>query len=455
MKKLFLLLFSVLTLSFHASAGISGVYTYKMQHLLDSLCTKYKIKGISAAIYIPGDGLWKGVSGESENGVPLTTDMYLPIGSNTKTFTSAIILKLQEDGKLSINDTIGTWIQGQPNINGQITVKQLLNHTSGLYDYTQHPGFFSALNADFTKVWQPEDMYQFIDAPVAAPGAPWEYCNTNYLLLGIIIKSVTGQPLAKAYRDMICTPQQLAHTVFYPDEQPNGTIPHGWTASLGTHLEDMQLTYNWTNIAFLSMANAAGAILSTAEDNVMFWHGLMSGNIINSNSLAQMKDFINLGGGSSYGLGLFRMKPVNGRTTYGHGGTCFGYINENLVDSVSGVCITVFSNQDSLGNNFLFNKVVMALHKLTTQMPPASVGNTEAGQSISIYPNPANNVLNIHAESGAVFQLCDMTGKTVISTTLTTANETIQVGQLTPGLYLSRISKNGVPLQTQKLQIVH
>jgi D-alanyl-D-alanine carboxypeptidase len=456
MKKQFLLLTACLLFIFNARADISGVYTYKMQHLLDSLCQKYHVKGISAAIYRPGDGLWTGAYGESEAGVPITTDMYLPIGSNTKTFTSAIILKLQENGLLSINDTIGTWIQNQPNISGQITIKQLLNHTSGLYDYTHNAAFFTALNADYNKVWQPEDMFQFIDVPVAAPGAPWSYCNTNYLLLGMIIKQVTGQPLHKAYRDMVCTPQQLSHTVFFPDEQPNGTVPHGWSADLGTQLEDMQVDYGWSNTAFLSMASSAGAILSTAEDNVMFWHKLMDGQIINGNSLAQMKDFIVLDPNTSYGLGLFREKQVNGHTVYAHGGTCFGYLDENLVDSVNGVCITILSNQDSLGNSFLFNKILMPLHKLTTQMPPAGIIETTATH-INIYPNPANNILSINAgtTNGLVLELYDMTGTIVVKTTLHNGVTNISLAAVNNGLYITRIAQDGLPLQAGKLQIVH
>ncbi len=457
MKKLFFLSVACLLIAFHSKADISPVYTYKMQHLLDSLCQKYKIKGISAAIYIPGDGLWKGVYGESEAGVPLTTDMYLPIGSNTKTFTSSIILKLQEQGKLSINDTIGTWIQGQPNISGQITIKQLLNHTSGLFDYTQHPNFFSTMNSDFNKVWQPEDMLQFVDAPTAAPGGNWDYCNTNYLLLGLIIRQVTGQPLHKAYRDMIFDPQQFARMAFFPQEQPNGIVPHGWTASLGAHLEDMQVTYGWSNTAFLSMANAAGAIMSTAEDNVMFWHNLMSGGIISSNSLAQMKDFLYIDAHNGYGLGLFRLTPVNGRVVFSHGGTCFGYLNENMVDSASGVCITVLSNQDSLDNNFLFNKIVVPLHQLILQMPPAGVTDaTNDGEGVRIYPNPANDVLHIEQGSnrGLVFEIYDMTGKIVTATELDKSGN-ISITNIPSGIYVTRISKNGVPLQTRKLQVIH
>src|SRR5690606_4153707 len=190
---------------------------------------KFNIKGVSAAILIPGGGIWTGTYGESHQGAPITSDMYLPIGSNTKVFTSAIILKLQEDGKLSIDDTIGTWLHNIPFVDGQITIKQMLNHTSGLFSYTNHTNFFAALNADYNKVWQPEDMLQFIDTPDFAPGTSWSYSNTGYLLAGLIIKQILNEPFEVSVRKMILDPQGLQHTFTYPAEKPQGTIPHGWS----------------------------------------------------------------------------------------------------------------------------------------------------------------------------------------------------------------------------------
>lgn len=457
MKKILLVLTAALGFQLTVTAQISPIYQGLFQHILDSVCQKNHIKGVSAAILIPKEGTWKGAYGESYAGEPITTDMVLPIGSNTKTFTASTILLLQEKGLLNINDTIGKWLQNIPNVNGQITIKQLLNHTSGLNDYTQNPAFFTALNSDYNHVWQPEEMLQWIDAPNFAPGASWDYSNTNFLLAGLIIKKIQNESYDQSVRKLILDPQGLTSSFTYPAEIPNATIPHGWSVLVSQHLEDLQVNYNFSNIAFLSMASSAGAIMSTAEDNVKFWNNLMAGQIINSTSLAQMKEFVYINANNGYGLGLFRLQPVNGRKIYNHGGTCFGYLNENLFDSVSGVCITVLSNQDSVDNDALFNKLVTALHKATIHMPPAAVADVQGNADINIYPNPAADVVQVHAghmASGSVLEVFDMAGRIISKQPLQEGLNTISLREVANGLYMTKITGNGRLLYAGKIQVL-
>lgn len=458
MKKKLLLFALCIGIFCGARAQIAPVFTNALQYMLDSLGKKHHIKGMSAAVLVPGMGTWKGTTGVSYDGVPLTTDMYLPIGSNTKTFTAAILLKLQENGQLSLDDTIGTWLHNVTNVSGQITVRQLLNHTSGLYSYTDSSGFSAALNADYTKVWQPEDMLQWIGTPSFAPGTGWEYSNTNFLLAGLIIKKILNQPFDATVRSMVLTPQGFNHTVTYPAETPSATVPHGWSINAsGTHLEDLQKTYNWDNTAFLSMATSAGAIMSTAEDNVMFWDALMTGKIINNSSLAEMMTSVPINAQAGYGLGVFRYKGINGHNGYCHGGTCFGYINENFRDSVNGICITVLSNQDSIYNNLLFNYVVVPLHKYLLKLPPAGLQEVNAYYDVQLYPNPVSNYLHVKMDRLAEhtkLEVFDMTGRRLISDELANILSEIPVAGLSGGLYIVRIS-NGEGYQlSRKIEIV-
>lgn len=373
---------------------ISSPYAGRFQYLLDSICKTKNIKGISAAIYRPGDGLWTGVYGQSHAGVPISKDMYFPIGSNTKTFVAAAILKLQENGKLSIDDTIGTWIQ-HPNVDGQITIRQLLNHTSGLYDYITDYDFAIAWNSDFNKTWQGEEMLQFIKAPLAAAGTTWKYCNTNYLLAGIILGKVTNKTLQEALHNLVITPAGLSHTFLYPHEQPNANIPHGWSAYVTGKLDDMNQLIGYSNKAYLSMAAGAGGLISTAEDNVKFWNMLMSGKIISSSSVSLMKQLVTLSGADPYGMGLYKW-PANGHTIYNHPGTCFAFLAENLYDNDNGVCISLYSNQDSVNNNYLFAYVVSLLHKAVLEMPPAGITDASAKTNeLLVFPNPAVNKIGV------------------------------------------------------------
>ena len=160
--------------------------------------------------------------------------MLFGMGSDTKTYTATLILKLQEAGLLSLDDTIGKWIHNRPNINGQIRVRQLLNHTSGLFNYLQHPSWASSTYANLNRVWQPEEILPFVLAPDFAPGTGWNYSNTNYLVAGLIIKAVLNQPAYVTLRSRILAPQGLNNIFYYPNETPTGTIPHVWSP-IATH----------------------------------------------------------------------------------------------------------------------------------------------------------------------------------------------------------------------------
>jgi D-alanyl-D-alanine carboxypeptidase len=456
MKKLLLTLTIALTYAASAHAQIAPVYQGRFQQVLDSVCQKNKIKGISAAIMIPNEGIWTGVYGESHSGVPITKDMYLPIGSNTKTYVAAMMLKLQEDGLLSLDDTIGKWFQNVPNVNGQITIRQMLNHTSGLYSYTDTSAFFTALNSDYTKVWQPEEMLPFISTPEFAPGTSWSYSNTNYLLAGLIIKQIRNESLAESVRKMILNPQGFSHTATYPAEKAGITIPHGWsTDGNPAQLTDMMDAYNYDNTAFLSMATSAGALVANAEDLVKFWDALMTGKIINSNSLAEMKTLVKLNANNGYGLGVMWLRPLNGRTGYSHGGTCFGYLNENFIDSATGVAICILSNQDSVDNNKLLTRVVAALHKETVKMPPTGITQL-AYEGINIYPNPATDRIYVTLPNSneAELELVDITGRMAYRTQLKNGSNEIRLPDVNSGLYIARVTENGTLAYQQKIQVI-
>ena len=448
MRKFLLPLVILCAFAEHSSAQISGGLLARYQFVLDSVCTASNIKGASAAVLMPGQGIWKGAYGESHSGQPITTDMLFGIGSNTKTYVSTLLLKLQEDGLLSLDDTIGTWIQAVPNVNGQVTVRQLLNHSSGIYNFTNHPGFNTALNNDFTAVWQPEQVLQFIDVPSFAPGAGWEYSNSNYLVAGLIVKDIMGTSFEVALRDSILAPLGLNNTVFFPFETPTGTVPHSWSIYFGQpYLQDIFTGFGYDHTAMFSMASAAGAIMATAEDNVVFWDKLHSGNIINNNSLQEMRTFIPISGSKKYGLGIFRINSFNSRVVFSHGGTNIGFINENIVDSISGVCISVLTNQDSVSNAILLQRLITVLHRESFG-PLAVQAVTSRPVNAVLYPNPARDYININTgtQEELAVSITDISGREISRQSITTIG-TVSLQGLTSGVYYVAISrKNEVPV---------
>ena len=332
----------------------------RLKFVLDSVCNAMQIKGVSASIYIPNKGLWEGSYGFSHANVPINSAMALTIGSNTKTYIAALILKLQENGKLNLNDKVINYVPNAPFINNTTTIKQLLNHTTGFGDFSFNQDFIAALFVNFNRVWQPVETYQYFEAPIGVQGS-FSYSDQNYLIAGLVIEAATNKSVKDNMRELILNPAGLSKTVYYPFEQTNLTIPHSWTADFGTSFRDIDAE-GYSRVAFCSADNAAGGMLSTAKENAIFWDKLMNGKIINQTSLNLMKTFVPAPTNQSlYGLGLQKtVNAYNNRDIYAHNGYVPGSVNDNAYDAISGICITVLTNQDLIRD---FTPILSSLQK--------------------------------------------------------------------------------------------
>ncbi|MES2691700.1 MAG: serine hydrolase [Bacteroidota bacterium] len=454
MKKTNTMLFIALfILSATLKAQLPAELQTRLQTVLDSVCLKNNIKGASAAVLYPGKGTWKGTSGISHDNAPINSDMLLGMGSNTKTFISTATLILQEKGLLNIDDSIGKWIHNKPNINGQITIKQCLNHTSGIFEYTKNESVNDSIFGNPGKIWTKDELLALANEPYFAPGTSWKYSNTNYIIVGEIIEKVSGKSHQQVVRELILTPAGLTNTFFYDEANVSSRMPHQWSKRFnGTSLMDMTKLETDYNPTLYSMASTAGSMVTTAEDNVQFWHKLISGQLLSPESFRQLTTLVDDG----YGLGIFfYSKALNNRSFYSHGGTYFGFINENMVDTTSGVCISVLTNQDSVTNNTLFSTVIRALHKVSIQMPVGLKESVYNNPSFKIYPNPASNEINIeHAENkdDLKISIYDMTGQLQYETQGT--ERSIPVNDLKNGIYfIQLVNGKGELIHTQKLII--
>ncbi|MBK7696285.1 MAG: beta-lactamase family protein [Saprospiraceae bacterium] len=133
-----------------------------LQAKLDSLKTTYRIKGISSCVYFPGEGFWDGISGVSFGSVPIDPDMEFGIGSNTKLFTAVVLLKLAEQNILSVDDSLHRSRLNYKNIDPDITIRQLLTHTSGLADYNNIRGYPDSILSDPNRVFTSEELIQWV-----------------------------------------------------------------------------------------------------------------------------------------------------------------------------------------------------------------------------------------------------------------------------------------------------
>ena len=199
----------------------------ELQHVLDAELDRQNGIGISVAIRMPRRSPWHGVSGVSYDTTPLTSSMLFGIGSVTKNFVAALILQLAEEGRLSLDDALGKYLANYANINSAITIRQLLNHTSGIFDFIKHPSIWDTIFANRLKIWTPEEILEtFVLQPYFSPGTGWHYSSTNYILLGMIVKEITGSKVSAELRERFFNPLGLDSTFFDIEEPITGTIAH-------------------------------------------------------------------------------------------------------------------------------------------------------------------------------------------------------------------------------------
>jgi D-alanyl-D-alanine carboxypeptidase len=240
------------------------------------------------------------------------------IGSETKMFVSTVVLQLVAEGKLSLGDTVERRLPGLIPNGSNITVRQLLNHTSGLYDYAEDNAFLAQLDNP-RRVWTPRKLIALATAhsPVFPPGTKWGYSNTGYIVVGLMVEAATGHTLGRELRERIFEPLGLRATSFAIRPQIAGRYAHGYSRLGKPRLYDI-------SVINPSLFWAAGAIVSTADDLVRFHDALLRGRLLRPDMLAEMKTTVKVTPEQGYGLGIIRWRyPC--ATFWGHGGGIFGY----------------------------------------------------------------------------------------------------------------------------------
>ncbi|MEU7067319.1 serine hydrolase domain-containing protein [Streptomyces sp. NPDC046161] len=296
------------------------------------------ITGVSARLETPhGVQTVRSGVGDLTTGQPVAADGYLRIGSTTKTFVAAALLQLAGEGNLSLDDTVNKWLPGLVRGNGndghRVTLRQLLQHTSGLPDYIGDvvPDLSAAgyrANRWTTYTSRQRVALAMKHQPSFAPGVGWEYSNTNYVLLGMVIKAVTGHSWEDEVQTRILRPLRLTRTRT-PGNRP--FLP-------GPHARDYQQfepggAMTDTTVAYLPFdADADGSMISTAADINRFFTALMQGRLLAPAQLADMQRTVEVPAGRGFpsgtrdGLGLFWTPLSCGGGYWGHSGDGFGYL---------------------------------------------------------------------------------------------------------------------------------
>lgn len=285
--------------------------------VLDNALTDPNIPGVMMYVHIPGQGVWVGARGLSNRSmfIPMIPSDRFRIASITKTFVATIILQLVEEHRLTLDDTVEQWLPGLVPNGHQMTVRHLLNHTSGIHDYLDYQ-FDTIIDRQRSRMWQPHEIVAYaVSHPASfAPGEPgkWQYSNTNYIVLGMLIEKVSGSSLTEQLHARIIDPLQLQNTFLDGYEDIPGGVARGYLGS--SDYTDLNMSFAW----------AAGGMVSNVEDLGRFAQALFGGELLSEQSFNQMLSFIywdRYGAGNYpiYGLGLMQDIVSFGATLDGQG----------------------------------------------------------------------------------------------------------------------------------------
>ncbi len=396
----------------------------RLQSALDVTYARTSVRskhGVSASVIVPGLSQWDGSAGESYSGVAMSGALQFEIASNTKTMFATLILKLQEEGKLSINDPLHYWLPQYPNIDSNITIKQLLNHSSGIFDYLNDDKSGAVINdmyfANPDKHWTAEEILQtYVGKANFKAGTSYRYSNTNFLLLGIIAEKADGIEPGKNLRTRFFEPLQLTHTYAgWTDSVPN-PYAHNWlniaqAPNPFTDIGDVNKT------AQLTGSHSAGGVVSTPHDLAQWAKNLYEEHILNKASLASMLKVNNWPGGGNYGLGAFSV-PYYTKTLYGHNGHLPGFLTDMFNMPSDSVTVVVYINTEEIVNDVTLNDYLVALLNEIYKAPASVTTSKLLSATVSVYPNPAYKDIVISYElpqpSTVSISLFDLLGREVI-----------------------------------------
>ena len=309
-------------------ATFSPEFAQELQSQLDRDRAAYRLPGLSAAVVLPDGSLWSGSSGKADtaSGRAVNTRTVFAIGSITKTFVSALTLKLAEDGELSLDDRIGKWVPEFPRRKGSdASIRQLLRHTSGIYNFTENPSFQEA-SADGRLPWTPERTLSYVKAPYFPPGQDFWYSNTNYILLGLAIERAAGRPLAEEIQTRLLEPLGLERAALQVGSSGFADHAHGYTAINHDlpHKDVSDGTSLVPNARWSQAAWAAGGMAADARSIAVWADALFGGRVLEDASLDEMIDVRETGEGFDYGLGVIGSE-LRSRKMLGHDGEIDGF----------------------------------------------------------------------------------------------------------------------------------
>lgn len=317
-----------------------------LQAALDEVSAASGVVGAQAAVIIPGIGTWTGVYGRSGAVTAMRPDLAVPVGSVAKTVVSGLVLHLVDRGLVRLDDTVGALLPPLPNVPPAVTVRQLLQNTSGIASFSSGAGFTDSLAADRDRRWTaPEIVARFVGPPEFAPGTSWRSSNTGYLLGAMIAEAVTGETLADLYGQALYGPLDLGE-MFHPGTEPaRAPTAEAWTGPAGGPLVSFTRMYDGPSF----QTGRWPLALVVSARSLARWGEALFTDFLGPAVRAEMLTAVDDDGGipNQVGAGVgVRKFDFLGRTQWGHSGTTAGGSGMLLWDEASGIVVALTYNQN-------------------------------------------------------------------------------------------------------------
>jgi len=350
-----------------------------LQRALSGALATTEASGAAAAIVRRGEVLWSGQAGVIAPGsaTPVGPDTLFAYGSVGKMATATMTLHLVEQGRIGLDTSIAHYLPaGIPGAD-TITVRQLLNHTSGYGEVLANPSVVDRL-LDMDHPWTRAELIAEVVSPTTAPGVAYEYSNTNYILLGEVIERASGKSFAEVYQETIAAPLGLAHAFVTP--RPREEFAQG-VAGMGADAVNYFDLTSGVPSALYGGIFADSPVAGNAADGARFLDGLLHGELLQAETLAAMQAFDPVSG---YGLGLYGGE-INGRTMIGHNGSWGGFTAFAFYDQESDLTfMTVANSEADYSAGVIFGAVTAAANSPAAAVPEPTTTALAAGALLSL-----------------------------------------------------------------------
>lgn len=320
-----------------------------LQTALNAARAGGRLAGISAAVVFPDGSMWTGQSGSAilASKTPVTANTLFSVGSISKTFVAALALRLAEQGTISLNDPLSKYVPTFPNAS-HITLSELLDHRSGIHDVFTSPGMADAILANPSQMWTVNEVLARIGKPYFSPGRGYEYSNTNYILLGVVIEKATGKTIASLVRSQFLDPLGMKNTWFQPEEKVATTnFAQGY---MNTASRPRDVSVGQSMLPYNSEATVAwtsGGFVSTASDLARWASALYGGGVLDEAELASMTDVSPTLPYTKYPYGYgFERTTIDKQMAWGHRGHLDGFWSAMWYLPDYGITIVILTNDE-------------------------------------------------------------------------------------------------------------